>query len=228
MRPWPRRKPEEDKRLVGITFVEVLFALVIARVLEPFAQVERLPWVGRAQLLLAGLLTLASWIGYHNSRNRPRYFIRFPNLPLFQFMTDIALVVVYWLTAVTAEGADPGAVMEPAARPETVLLTIAFALYVTWDLVALRIRNDDRYTLRPEERDVPSRRRVTQWCFFIAVMTLIVVWFSDSSSAGWVIGVDLWLMALIVLFRLWKEYDTPENAYGESDPVLDDSGQERA
>lgn len=217
MRSWPKRKPEVDERFVGLTFVEVLFALVIARVLEPFADVKSVPWVGRAQLLLAAVLTLASWVGYHNSRNRPRYFIRFPNLPLFQFLTDVLLVVVYWFTAVTSEGAVPGLHRVPSARPEALLVTGAFALYVLWDWLGLRIRNDDRYERRRKDLDVPARRKVTQWCFFISLMTLLVVWFCDFSRTPWVIGVDTWLIMLILLFRLWKEYDTPTNAYGEND-----------
>jgi hypothetical protein len=213
MKPWPRRKPKEDKRLVGLTFVEVLFALVIARVLEPFANAGAIPAAGRAQLALAGLVTLASWIGYHNSWNRPRYFIRFPNVPLFQFLTDVSLVCVYWLTAVMAEGVSPNTFDHVSARPETALITISFGLYVLWDLLALRIRNDEQYTLRPREQDVPARRRVTLGCLFIALMTSIIVWSWNPSTSKTVIGVDSWLIALVVLFRFWKEYDTPEDAY---------------
>lgn len=99
-----RRPTEKDERLVGLSFIEVLFAIVVARALDPLADFPKLPGVGLSHLAVAGVLTIASWIGYHNSWNRPRYFIRFPNLPLGQFLVDAALVVTYWLTAVWAEG----------------------------------------------------------------------------------------------------------------------------
>jgi hypothetical protein len=50
------------------------------------------------------VLTVTNWIGYHNSWNRPRYFIRFANLTLWQFVIDVLLVIAYWLGDVSAEG----------------------------------------------------------------------------------------------------------------------------
>lgn len=86
-RHWTKRPPELDPRHVGLTFVDVLFALVMQQVIMPFAVAPRPPAAGVTQLVLAGVLTITSWIGYHSSWNRPRYFIRFPNLPLWQFVS---------------------------------------------------------------------------------------------------------------------------------------------
>jgi hypothetical protein len=71
LKHWHDRLPGFDESKVGITFVDVLFALVMERVLSPFASnpVPSGPVI--AQLVVAGTLTVTSWIGYHSSWNRP-------------------------------------------------------------------------------------------------------------------------------------------------------------
>src|SRR5688572_29913526 len=110
---WPQLRwsnihqpPSQDRSLVGISFVDVLFALVIAKILDTAANWDALVAEGVGHVLVAFTLTVTSWIGYHNSLNRPRYFIRFANLPLIQFSIDVLLVVVYWFTASYVDGAS--------------------------------------------------------------------------------------------------------------------------
>lgn len=210
---WPRRPPTQDKRSVGVSFVDVLFALVVANVLEPFADLDNLTGPGIVHLVLAGVLTLSSWVGYHNSLNRPSFFIRFPNLPLFQFLLDIGMVVVYWLVASTAETSVPIGNAGSEAWPETLLVLIAFAMYVAWDLIALQIRNDSQYFLRPKREDEPLRRRVTWVCAGVALAIHLFTWAKDVDTDVAVYVVDVLLIALLIGFRLLKEYVTPEN-YG--------------
>jgi hypothetical protein len=209
LRPWPQRPPEEDPKAVGITFVDVLFALVIARVLEPFAGATSVTGPGVMHLVLAGVLTLTSWIGYHNSLNRPQYFIRFPNLPLFQFLIDVALVVVYWLTAVAVE--QPGETPSPTS--ESILVAISFGLYSLWDFVGYRIRRDVRYYKRPLERHVPARRGVTLWCFLVSTVVAVFVIVGWPSGATAVYVVDAILVGLLVAYRVLKEYVTQDDPF---------------
>ncbi len=209
---WPHRPPAPDTAAVGVSFVDVLFALVIARVLEPFAEVQKLTGPGIVHLVLAGILTLTSWIGYHNSLNRPKFFIRFPNLPLWQFLLDISMVVVYWLTAVTAEHVESPVTPPPTALPEAVLVAISFLLYVAWDYVALAIRRNPDYYLRPMSGDVKARRNVTVLCFVLSAGVLGAVFWLAPDTDGAVYLVDGLLIALLVGFRLLKEYVTPEDA----------------
>jgi uncharacterized membrane protein len=222
--PWPNRPPEEDKRSVGISFVDVLFALVIARVLEPFSDVDQLSGPGVLQLVLAGVITLTSWIGYHNSLNRPTYFIRFPNLPLFQFLIDVTLVVAYWFTAVTAEhtvrtvvhGVVRYVPERPSAVPEAALIFFCFALYRAWDFVGLLVRRNSAYTRRPEEGDVPARRSVTTVCLVAAGVIFAAVLALGADTAPAVYAIDGLLIALVLVFRFLKEYVTPHHRYPSS------------
>lgn len=214
-----RRATEKDERLVGLSFIEVLFAIVVARALDPLADFPKLPGVGLSHLAVAGVLTIASWIGYHNSWNRPRYFIRFPNLPLGQFLVDAALVVTYWLTAVWAEGSGSELGRVASARPEAVLVAVSFVLYVIWDRIGLAIRNSERYEARPKDKDVPRRRHVTE---VFAAATLVmagVVSLLDPASTTAIVMVDLVLIAVIIGFRFAKEAFTPAGAYRRPDPA---------
>lgn len=199
---WPKRKPALDERIVGISFVDVLFALVIGEVLSPLRDPSKIPGVGAAQLGVAALLTLTSWVGYHNSRNRPGHFIRFPNLPLAQFVLDISMVVTYWLTAVGAESARE----RPDARAEAVLVAAAFILYALWDIVGYLIRREKDYERRVPEDDAPARRHTT---YVFAVLTCAVAFVAlgaDTHSARSVYIFDGVLAGLIIAFRFVKEY----------------------
>lgn len=72
-----RRRPTSiDETRVGLSFIEVLFALVVARALDPLADYSKIPGVGLSHLAVAFVLTVTSWIGYHNSWNRRRYLTR--------------------------------------------------------------------------------------------------------------------------------------------------------
>src|SRR5215211_2214897 len=61
----PSRPHQLDDKLVGITFIDVLFALVIGQLLQPFATTRQVTLAGTAHLLVGGVVTIASWIGYH-------------------------------------------------------------------------------------------------------------------------------------------------------------------
>lgn len=211
-----RRRPTSiDETRVGLSFIEVLFALVVARALDPLADYSRIPGVGLSHLAVAFVLTVTSWIGYHNSWNRPRYFIRFANLPLWQFVIDVALVVTYWFTAVSAEGTGTGLGTHTSARPETLSVAVAFLLYCAWDQVGFAIRRSDLYEKSPPSIDIPRRRYLTRWCAAIAVVFAAVVWIIDPSNSTTIIVIDCLLIALILGFRFTKEmrFVTPDDAY---------------
>jgi hypothetical protein len=211
-----RQRPTSiDETRVGLSFIEVLFALVVARALDPLADFSKIPGVGLSHLAVAFVLTVTSWIGYHNSWNRPRYFIRFANLPLWQFVIDVLLVVAYWFTAVSAEGTGTGLGKDVSARPEALCVAIAFVLYCLWDQVGVAIRRSDLYEKSPPSRDVPRRRYVTRWCAAIAVVFAVFVWSINPRSSTVIIVIDWLLIALILAFRFTKEmrFVTPDDAY---------------
>jgi hypothetical protein len=206
----PRRPHQLDDKLVGITFIDVLFALVIGQLLQPFATTRHVPLAGTAHLLVGGVVTIASWIGYHNSLSRPHYVIRFVNLPLAQFLIDIALVVVYWLLAITAEGANPAIPRPTSAVPEARYVAVAFLLYGAWDLVALRIRRVEAAASAATGTDVPARRGVTYGFAVVSLLSWGLLSWMDPRSTPIVVVADAGLIVVAVAYRLAKEWvDAP-------------------
>ena len=204
-----------DEARVGLSFIEVLFSLTVVRILEPLMHYTTIPNIGKTHLVLAFVLTVTSWVGYHNSWNRPRFFIRFANLPLWQFLIDVALVVTYWFCATSAEGIGTDLGHRASAQPESVAVAISFILYCLWDWVGYTIRKSDRYEQNPVSKDVPRRRYVT-WAFAtIAVGIALAVWVTQPKADRTIMVVDFILIFLIIAFRFTKEFSwvTRPDAY---------------
>ena len=128
------RDPEIDPTTSGITFVDILFALAVGLVLAPFApwaishKEHSIPGPVLANLGVALILILTSFIGYHNSENRPRFKVRFVNISLWKFVLDIAMVILYFLFAAYAS-VDP-----PKTKRLCLFLLLVAVLYLLWDL----------------------------------------------------------------------------------------------
>ena len=203
-----RITPEIDPSHVGIGFIDVLFALVIANILGVIGW----PPVGRlspqsANLAVAMVVTLASWVGYHNSANRPRFKIRFFNLPIIQFAIDVALVLDYWLLATSAvsKSAD---VTSGLVASELVLS--AFVLYIVWDLVGMAIGAQATY--RQEYLKVnPSGYRFSPWrpittivCTVLALATFLLARHDGNNVSVYMI--DSFLIGIALIFRVAKDH----------------------
>jgi hypothetical protein len=129
-----RITPKVDPGTIGISFVDILFALAVGQVLDPIKnwgenpKANSLPLPVAMQLAVVLVLTLTSWVGYHGSANRPRFRLGFFNLELLKFTLDVAMVVVYFLAAAFAARSNV------SLRGEALLITVAFGLYFAWDL----------------------------------------------------------------------------------------------
>ena len=206
------RQPLEDETRTGVNFVDVLFAIVVGKILDLSVHEGVVPLAGKSQLVLAAFVTVTSWVGYHNSLNRAGYFMRpFSNLPFWQFSIDILLVYVYFLLAVTAE--HPRAAAKSGAggdaRPEAILVAVMFVLYVLWDAIAFAMRKSALYERRPITRDVQARRLVSLLGAVVTIITATTVVALQPHSTASVITVDAVLLVTTVLYRLAKEWVTP-------------------
>jgi hypothetical protein len=226
--------PKVDPGHVGVTFVDVLFALVVGYMLTPLATWWKIPLSGWGDLGVAAVLTLTSWIGYHNSSSNPKWVISFPNLPLLVFIVDISMVVTYAFSVFVATSVTSGASQTPQMLPEAVIVAVSFLLYCFWDWVNLAIKGAEPYekawaqatvdgVLKKSDvfpPDCRERRMVTIFCFFIAAVAAAVAYVYDNHLARpsqmSVVTFDLVLVALLILFRLAKEFVTP------SPPPADD------
>jgi hypothetical protein len=184
----------KDRDAIGTIFIGVLFAAVVTKVLE-LSSSNATTATGKTQLVLAAALTITSWIGYHNSRNRASYEIHFFNLPLARFAIEMLHVYLYWLVATTAEQRRA----TPSALPEAILLTAVFAFYICWDQVALAMRRSVRYPELDISADRPRRRHVT--AAFCGVFALFVPLSIIAKSASVVIVIDSIFMACLIGHR---------------------------
>lgn len=139
--------PKLDPATIGISFVDILFALAVGQVLDPIKNwgedptKNPLPLPVWTQLAVVLVLILTSWVGYHSSANRPRFRLGFFNWELVKFALDVAMVVVYFVAAAV------GARSVPTLRVLALMVMISFGLYATWDLVgaAQKAGSDNPY-----------------------------------------------------------------------------------
>lgn len=195
---------------VGGVFIDVLFAAVVTKALE-VSSMGTLPPVGQIQLALAMTVTISSWIGYHNSSNRTRYRILFFNLPLWQFFIEIAHVYVYWLLVVTSEGVGIDANSGPSSRPDALLTSLTFVLFVAWDLIALRMRISSHYPEMLLSDDKPARRHATLGVSSCVLLVAAFTWLIDPQNVAAIMVVDIVLIALVVAHRWLQNIVQPAN-----------------
>ena len=186
----------------------------MGKVLEPLVAWEKVSIVAYGHLTVAFVLTVLSWIGYHNSWNRPRYFIAFSNFPLLQFIIDASLVIVYWLTALQAEGVFDTAQGEitraPSAQPEVYLVAASFILYIAWDWVAGVMRGDPRYKIFIDDPSAKKRSNVTCYCGVLALCLVMLILYMDPQSEKSILIMDGILVVLLIGYRFAKEAVTKE------------------
>jgi len=219
-------KPKVDPSHVGLGFVDVLFALVVGQILAPLSEWSKISQVGWTHLGVGLVLTLTSWIGYHSSRNGPRFQIRFPNLPLLTFALDVLMVIAYSLTVTTAD-LGLGKHQAITALPEALLVTVSFLLYVAWDAANQRINAssayetayktavkkkvllEDQWPTTPHDKAKSRRRRVVTLVFLPLVSAVLLVdllvQIGGTVTTAWVMGIDCALIVLLILFRIFKE-----------------------
>jgi hypothetical protein len=216
--------PRVDPGRVGLTFVDVLFALVIGYALMPLSTWWKISLAGRMHLGVAVTLTLLSWIGYHNSANRPHWVIGFVNLPFALFLLDIAMVVTYAFAVFTAETITPGASVQASLLPEAWVVAVSFLLYALWDFANYRLKLFRPYEaawnkavkdgLLNERDTFPTdrkyRRHVTLAFFAISVISVLAAYLIEARYTplpnAWTVIFDGWLIVVLFSYRVAKDW----------------------
>lgn len=210
---WFTRSPRLDTEKTSLTFTDVLFGLVVAEVLVRLRQYSEISSAGKWHLLLAGVLTTTSYIGYHNSKKRSSYRIFFFNLPFIKFVLDMGMVTGYWWLTVNPEGIpdQTGNRTPPDAQLDVRVIAVVLVLYVLWDLASWamtkrRDHADPPGPLYPEahhnwERTLVSLGAAAVAIAFWARFDLI----NTCSTELCVRNVDASLIGLLVLYRFAKD-----------------------
>ncbi|MER6766358.1 MULTISPECIES: hypothetical protein [Amycolatopsis] len=188
-----------EQAAVGITFIDLLFAAVLARVLEIGNTAYA---AGVSHLILSVTVIVTSWIGYRNSSNRARERLKFFNIAFFQFVIEICFLYIYWLLANTYEGRD--SLLSPvvtSATPETAIMAVFFGFNCLWDQLALWRRRSKKYPACTLSEDLPRRRLPTMVGFLLYTAGFALVSMLDFNSLISVIVVDSILAVVAVTHR---------------------------
>jgi hypothetical protein len=127
---------EQTQHDTGLRFTDILFGFVISQIFLRLQHWGHLSSVSRWQLICSTVLVLGSWIGFRRSLNRSEYELKFFNLPLFRFMLDQAMLVLYFRVATLTPLNPTKEVNVPQVTHDTVkALVFIFVLYLAWDLL---------------------------------------------------------------------------------------------
>lgn len=131
-------EPELERFDTSLRYTDILFGFVIR---ELFLRLQNWTQLDRAvmlHLLVGTTLVLGSWIGFRRSLYRSGYQVKFFNLPLFRFIADQLMLILYFRVAVLT---DIGGKESPAAGDlanSTIKLVVyVFILYTVWDLLGI-------------------------------------------------------------------------------------------
>lgn len=205
--PSPSRTEPDEPQKAGIEFVDILFALVVGEALDALVRTGRMPAAGRSHLAFAGLLTIMSWIGYHNSDHRYSGQITFSSrtplkfTALGKFLVDIALVVLYWLAVRTTDGGF-GTPTSPSWAASVSIAALAFVLYVAWDVLAWAAPRESGHD---RSRFLSWRRVVSIWFAVLAVGIAFSALAAEPAGNGAVTVVNILLCVLVVFYRVAKD-----------------------
>jgi hypothetical protein len=130
--------PEPEKLDTGLLYTDILFGLVIGELFVRLQKWTQLDGAVRWHLIVGAILVLGSWIGFRRSRYRPAYQLKFFNLPLFRFLIDQLMLILYFRIAVLTEvGGKESPAANDLAGSTTRLILYVFVLYFMWDVLGL-------------------------------------------------------------------------------------------
>jgi len=218
----PVSQPEKSD--TGLRFTDILFGFVLS---ELFIRLGNQDWtqpfsIVPLQLLVGTNLVLGSWLGFRLSLYRSSYQIKFFNLPLFRFLVDQVMLVLYFRIAILTPAPDSKKTLPPLpqlAETTVKLVVYVFVLYALWDLLGLwmakakiKIPNGTRIPRYPAliEGKKTNQEQAVNWigiCITIATLIFLsAIWFFDRSLGP--IRSLLCTFVVLLAYRLCKEIRT--------------------
>jgi hypothetical protein len=210
---------EIDTSLTGVSFIDILFALAVAAILQPVEQrVEHpvshpLPAANVVGLAVVLTLVLGSFIGHHNSSSKPRFKIRFLNSSFIKFTLDMMMVIVYFVLAAFAAKSPID------LDAEATLLCVTFLLYSLWDCASLYEAHRSKYEKewkRALELDLITdpwkkykriRMVPTVVCLTIFLLIrILLIWKTAPHSFEFTMTLSLLFIFVIFGYRFWKDF----------------------
>jgi hypothetical protein len=221
-----RAVPQVEKFDTGLRYTDILFGFVLRELflrLQNWAQIDD---VTKLQLIAGTTLVLGSWIGFRRSVHRSNYQPKFFNLPLFRFLADQLMLILYFRIAVltSAPGVTTGAQVPQTngarlAQQTTTLVFCVFALYLAWDLLGLWMararRKVEGGTVQPvypliEDSSKTDQPQPLNWVGFWITFGALAFMFILRASAECIAPLRLFVYIIVILlaYRWVKELRT--------------------
>lgn len=201
----------------SLRYTDILFGLVIRELFQRLQHWTSIQNIVRAQLVVGTILVLGSWIGYRRSLNRSAYEVKFFNIPFFRFVTDQAMLILYFRISTLTPVDLHSAISPDIAQSTLTAVLIVFVLYAVWDALGLweglatKPDGTPRYSVVDEDKREPTGKRKTPDLIGCTITlsflaALFVVWMrSATDDVLW----DLWVVAVLLLLYRWvKEVRT--------------------
>lgn len=197
-------------------FVQLLFSLTAAEIARQTAELvlQHRPFClalpAYAHLFLATAVVATSWVGWSVSEASRRVKVDFVfDWPFVILLTDVALVIFYFILVRGAEIPKLEDPISPSSHAEAVTLAFIFTIYFFWDILTKAIMSDGQDGTpssclgRFTSRAFWDRAQASLVCMVLGIIAALF-WSSHSSPAG-VVLVDAALICLVLLFRAMKE-----------------------
>jgi len=202
-------EPAEDKADTSLRFTDVLFGFVIKELFTRLSDWSMLTATARAHLIAGSVLVLGSYIGFRKSLNRDTYKLSFFNLPLWRFILDQAMVVLYFRFATVTEYPMPPAAAGAdlaLVRVDSSLLAWVFALYVAWDglswwMASTKYPVKDRGVVKPYR---PGRLLISL-AGFIAFLAMRCWAMNAEGAAPATVGMEVAAIGVLLVYRVLKD-----------------------
>jgi hypothetical protein len=203
-------KPATEAADTSLRYTDILFGFVIRELFIRLAHWTQLDGVTQCHLIVGATLVLGSWIGYRRSLNRSGYQLKFFNLPLFRFLIDQTMLVLYFrmvsLTPVLVDYSLPAQPHLGALTGDTTRLVMyVFIFYLAWDVLGFWIanaKNSDGTRLYPGPPPDTPGLAVT----FVAFIVTLIFWLLTKHVDQSVIL--LLTAAVLTCYRWAKEIRT--------------------
>lgn len=217
--------PAEPEKLdTGLRYTDILFGFVIKELFLRLQNWVNLSGAVRWHLAVGLTLVLGSWIGFRRSLNRPGYQLKFFNLPLFRFLLDQLMLILYFRVAVQTSIPDISSIGDSTpewsgqlAQDTQRFVLYVFFLYALWDLLGIWMAKTKDEGGKPRYPKVDTKtwseldspQAPDGWGLGITTVCFILsgaLWmFANCLSPGQLFGLTA---ALLLLYRFSKEIRT--------------------
>lgn len=214
--------PEVERADTALRYTDILFGFVTRELFIRLQNWALLDGTVRLHLIVGSILVLGSWIGFRRSLNRSGYQLKFFNLPLFRFLADQCMLILYFRVAVLTpapNATNSGPAATELASDTFRLVIYVFILYLLWDILGIRMARTktkdsggNEKPLYPAIKDstMTDSVQASNWAgFFITLVGLALV------SVLWLLSEYLgpnWLLlvtgVVLLLYRWAKEVRT--------------------